>query len=159
MYDLDSQSSSNMTFKTFLFKMLGSIGLSAMLLILLLVMYEEEGFFSLLIVYILYYLAYGIYYIHLIWRKKGVKGEDVLLLPFLNKIGIYKDITDEYNLKRKLLQTVLPILIISILSPILFAVFDYGLSVLAYFLPFIAWVVFFIYAYSSEWLNKSKSNN
>lgn len=159
-YDLASKSSSSMSFKTFLIRLLSSIALTAMLCILLLVMSEEIEVFYLLGIYIFYYLAYDIYYIYLIWRKREVKGEDVLLLPLLNRLGIYKSISDKGMQKRKLLKSMLPILIVSVISPILFYIFDENrlntLAAFSFFLPFIAWGVFLIYAYTSKWLNNDR---
>lgn len=162
---ITAESTSNGSYKGLFIKLLGSVGL-CLLFCALVVMILETRFGGdndcvwLVIIYILYYLAIDVYYLNLIWRRRKVQGEDVLLLPFLNKLNIYKVSPDRYTQRKKLIQSILPILVISVLSPIVALIFDgyrsYGLAAFTLFLPFIAWIIFFIYAYSSTWLSSDK---
>ena len=133
-----------------------------MIRVILILAIAETHYGEFIFFYIPYYLIFSVYYFYLIWRNKKVKGEDILLLPLLNKLGIYKEFIDEYSQRKKLLQSTLPILITSILAPLIALFFEanrsYDSAPYGLVLPIIAWTIFFIYTYCSEWLNSSNNS-
>lgn len=100
-----------------------------------------------------------IYYEYLIWRKKSVNVTDVLLLPLLQRVGLYKNIDDTYVLKKKLL-----VFASVLVGTIFIAYCTFGLSIDDYdgenegiiigllIIDLLAWVVFFFYEYGIQWL-------
>lgn len=100
-----------------------------------------------------------IYYEYLIWRKKSVNVTDVLLLPLLQRVGLYKNIDDTYVLKKKLL-----VFASVLVGTIFIAYCTFGLSLDDYdaenegiiigllIIDLLAWVVFFFYEYGIQWL-------
>lgn len=116
--------------------------------------------------YIPFYLIIGIYYICLVWKKGPRQTEDYLMLPLLQKIGLYKDITTPYILKRKLL-----LFFALIIGTILWSIFSISLidsdfdcdnpEIVPVMLVIsgLIWVMFFFYEYGSQWLRKDTTKN
>lgn len=123
----------------------------------------EELYYELnCLFYCPFYVIIGVYYLYLIWRKKEVQSEDIVLHPLLKKIGIYSDISDHYLLRKTLLFTIVPLLLVTILISLLVISIDsispedYGEVSIGSFilsLPVIAWIVFFVYVYGKKWLD------
>ena len=114
--------------------------------------------------YIPIFVLLFLYYQYLIWRRKKVKVEDILMLPILQRIGLYKNINDSYVLKRKLL------VFAAILVGTIFIAFctfylneqnyeyEYdGIITTLLIFDILAWVIFFFYEYGTQWLNNNKS--
>lgn len=142
--------------KTTLLKLAGSIVITMILFfVATLASFPKNEAFVLF--YIPYFVSLEIYYMYIIWKRNNIKGEDILLLPFLKKLGIYNKISDEYVLKKKLLQSILPILLISIVSPIVNTIILEFSAIWVLSFPIIAWIVFFIYTYSLDWLDSSNN--
>lgn len=111
-----------------------------------------------------FYLIIEVYYLYLLWRKRDVLSEDVVLYPLLKKIGIYSDISDHYLLRKALLATTVPLLLSTIIISLLVVSIDsispkddgevsIGSFILS--LPVIAWIVFFAYVYGKKWLDNT----
>jgi len=120
--------------------------------------------------YILFYLVLVLYYLYLIWWKKEFNGENLFLLPLWNKIGLYKDETDLYKLRKKLLGNIAPLLGGTIFLSIIVSALgrlgerdEYGhyseceITFGTYILviPIIAWIIFFFKEYGKIWINNS----
>lgn len=125
----------------------------------------EELYYELnCLFYYPFYLTIGVYYLYLIWRKKEVQSEDIVLYPLLKKIGVYSDISDHYLLRKALLSNVVPLLLATILISLLVVSIDsispedYGEVSIGSFilsLPVVAWIVFFVYVYGKKWLDNT----
>lgn len=125
----------------------------------------EELYYELnCLFYYPFYLIIGVYYLYLIWRKKELQSEDILLYPLLKKIGVYSDISDLYLLRKALLFTTVPLLLATIIISLLVVSIDsispedYGDVSIGSFilsLPVMAWIVFFVVAYGKKWLNNA----
>lgn len=125
----------------------------------------EELYYELnCLFYYPFYLIIGVYYLYLIWRKKEVQSEDIVLYPLLKKIGIYSNISDHYLLRKALLMTVVPLLLVTILICLLVVSIDsispkdsgevsIGSFILS--LPVVTWIVFFVYIYGKKWLDNT----
>lgn len=125
----------------------------------------EELYYELnCLFYYPFYLIIGVYYLYLIWRKKEVQSEDIVLYPVLKKIGIYSNISDHYLLRKALLMTVVPLLLVTILICLLVVSIDsispkdsgevsIGSFILS--LPVVTWIVFFVYIYGKKWLDNT----
>ena len=125
----------------------------------------EELYYELnCLFYYPFYLIIGVYYLYLIWRKKEVQSEDIVLYPLLKKIGIYSNISDHYLLRKALLMTVVPLLLVTISISLLVVSIDsispkdsgevsIGSFILS--LPVVAWIVFFVYVYGKKWLDNT----
>ena len=120
--------------------------------------------------YILFYLVLVLYYLYLIWWKKEFNGENLFLLPLWNKIGLYKDETNLYKLRKKLLWIIAPLLVGTIFISIIvsalgrlgerdeYGYYDvYQITFGTYILviPIIAWIIFFFKEYGKIWINNS----
>lgn len=118
------------------------------------------------LIYFTYYVILGFHYLYLTWRKKGVQGEDVFLYPLLKKIRLLKNETNKYIVRKILLKTVIPLLVVTLLTPLLVLLmgepnYDEGetkqaVGELFLCIPLILWIVFFIYAYGRKWINDVK---
>jgi len=124
----------------------------------------DYGYYINCYFYYPFYFIVTTYYTYLIWRKQEVYSEDIVLYPLLKKIGIYSDISDSYTLRKKLLLSVIPLSLVTILTSLLvvsissLAPEDYGEVSIGSFilsLPVIAWIVFFVYVYGRKWLNNA----
>lgn len=125
----------------------------------------EELYYELnCLFYYPFYFIIGVYYLYLIWRKKEVQSEDILLYPLLKKIGVYSDIPDLYLLRKALLSTVVPLLLATIILSLLVVSInsispeDYGEVSIGSFilsLPVMAWIIFFVYVYGKKWLDNT----
>lgn len=123
----------------------------------------DYGYYINCYFYYPFYFIVTTYYTYLIWRKQEVYSEDIVLYPLLKKIGIYSDISDSYALRKKLLLSVIPLSLVTILTSLLvvsissLAPEDNEVSIgsLLLGLPVIAWEVFFVYVYGRKWLNNA----
>ena len=125
----------------------------------------EELYYELnCLFYYPFYLTIGVYYIYLIWRKKEVQSEDIILYPLLKKIGIYSNVSDHYLLRKALLMNVVPLLLVTILISLLVVSIgsispkDTGEVSIGSFilsLPVTAWIIFFVYIYGKKWLDNT----
>ena len=121
------------------------------------------------IFYLPYYVIIGVYYLFLIWRRKKASSEDLFLYTLLKKIGIFTNMKDTFLLRKALLRSVIPLLIITLLIPIFVLSMgdncddEYHIyHVLGEFLlciPIIAWIIFFTYNYGKKWLESQNNNN
>ena len=113
--------------------------------------------------YLPYYLLLFIYYEYVLWRKHRPFGA-ILMLPLLNRIGLYQSCYNQKVFKRNLLISIMPAILLSILLPLItsliFAVND-GRNELIYHillaLPILAWTVGLVYSYSLDWLHSSEN--
>ena len=116
--------------------------------------------------YIPFYLIIGTYYIYLVWKKGPRRTEDYLMLPLLQKIGLYKDIKTPYILKRKLLlffaliigTALWSILVIYLDNSYLYKK-DHETVPIMLVISGLIWVIFFFYEYGSQWLRKDTTKN
>ena len=58
-----------------------------------------------------------VYYTFLLWSKKTITGERILLLPLLQRIQLFQDYTNNMAKKKELVKTVLPVLVASTICP------------------------------------------
>lgn len=123
------------------------------------------------IFYVPFYLLVMTWYLYLLWRKAPASTEDYLLLPLLQKIGLFKSYTNDYELRKNLLKTFVPVYVgtitISIIVVILNDILcpggyhsqypdDISIGSFILFIPIIAWIMFFVYSYGSQWVDKVK---
>ena len=157
--------------KTDIKKKLGKVGKKLLLSLVIIggsfaiCVQMEELYYELnCLFYYPFYLIIGVYYLYLIWRKKEVQSEDILLYPLLKKIGVYSDISNLYLLRKALLSTTVPLLLTTIIISLLVVSIDsispedngevsIGSFILS--LPVIAWIVFFVYVYGKKWLDNT----
>lgn len=114
-----------------------------------------------------------VWYLYLLWRKPIASDEDYLLLPLLQKIGLFKSNTNDYELRKSLMKSFVPVyagtiaisVIVVILNDILcpggyYSEYSDDISVgsVILFIPIVAWITFFIYSYGSQWVNNVKDN-
>lgn len=132
--------------------------------------YEYNAIF-----YVPFYLIVMSWYLYLLWRKTLVRDEDYLFLPILRRIGLYKFHTTNYELRKALLKSFVPVyagtivisLIVVILNDLIapyetrgydgywiYHEITLGSWLLA--IPIMGWVVFFAYCYGFQWVNKAK---
>jgi len=151
----------NNSFKTLLLKIIASLTLITPIYIFhdyLCGHYLSIGF------YVLFYVIFGLYYFYIIWWKKNINGEDLLLLPLWKKIGLYRKETDLYKLRKDLIRNVAPLIIgtifLSIIASSLYSnelELTFGSVILI--IPIIAWIIFFIKEYGKEWIKSSNNKD
>ena len=104
------------------------------------------------------------YYTYLLWSKKPVTGEKILLLPLLKKISLFQNYSaDSIPMKKKLIKTVLPFLLTLIVCPFI-SIFcndgdNYIYSALLCAIAPILFIISLVKSYSIKWLysqNQSK---
>lgn len=108
------------------------------------------------------WLIIGGYYLYLIWRKEKAAGADILLLPLLQKIGIYKSYDDTERDKKNLVKTSLPFLLSLATCPLLASVLtecdrDFNGILLIMIAPVVL-IISLVLGAKQDWLNKSKQN-
>lgn len=114
--------------------------------------------------YFPFYFVVTTYYIYLIWRRQEVHSEDIVFYPLLKKIGIYSNISDSYTLRKKLLVSVIPLSLATILTSLLVVSIsslapeedEVSIGSILLGLPVLAWGVFFVYVYGRKWLNNAQ---
>lgn len=115
-----------------------------------------------------FYLILMVWYIYLLWKNAPISAGDYLLLPLLQKIGLFKSYSNDYDLRKALLKTFVPVYagtiiistIVVILNTILSPSYNHEISIgsVILFIPIMAWIIFFVYSYGSQWVNKVKRN-
>lgn len=125
------------------------------------------------IFYVPFYLIVMSWYLYLLWRKAPATSEDCLLLPLLQKIGLFKSYTNDYELRKTVLKTFVPVYIgtfaISAIVVILNDILcpggyhseypdDISIGSFILFIPIVAWITFFVYSYGFQWVNNVKDN-
>lgn len=120
---------------------------------------EENNQTGFLCIYVPWYIILFVYYTKLLWSKKAVTGEKILLLPLLQKISLFKNYSaDNITMKKQLVKTVLPCILTS-LCPI----FAYSIDecifedehivlFLCSFTFILLLVINLVKAYSAKWL-------
>lgn len=134
------------------------------ILILSMIWADDYDFEPWLFFYLPYYLFILFYYEWLIWRKKPLTGTDVLLMPVLNKLGLYNRIDNTIAIKKLLLKTIAPAVLASIVLPLItsliFATNGHherpGMHILLA-LPILIWIIALVFNYSSNWLSSSEN--
>lgn len=126
------------------------------------------------IFYVPFYLIVMSWYLYLLWRKAPATSEDYLLLPLLQKIGLFKSYTNNYELRNAVLKTFVPVYIgtfaISAIVVILNDILcpggyhseypdDISIGSFILFIPIMAWIIFLTYSYGSQWVSKVKEND
>lgn len=94
-----------------------------------------------------------------------VIATDILLLPLLQRIGLYNHIEDNYILKKKLLVFA-AILVGSIFiayCTFILNINDYennneGIITGLFIIDLLCWGIFFFYEYGTQWLKNNDSN-
>lgn len=108
------------------------------------------------------WLIIGGYYLYLIWRKEKATGADILLLPLLQKIGIYKSYDDTERDKKNLAKTSLPFLLSLAACPLLVSILtacdDHFNGIILIMIVPIMLIISLVLAAKQDWLNKSKQN-
>lgn len=107
------------------------------------------------------------YYTYILWSKKNVTGERLLLLPVLQRLHLFKDYSSNIDKKKELLKTTLPVIFTSIICPFIATLIsdsqhDDENFMLSFFLLIIApilIIVNLVKAYSQKWLNSQEQNN
>lgn len=121
-----------------------------------------------LVFYLPCWLIIGLYYLRLIWRKNKVSGADMLSLPLLQKIGIFKSYDDSEQDRKVLAKTMVPFLLSFIICPMLVSIIakdyyfdDYEnskyLSLILLIVPVVL-IISLVLGAKQDWLNKSKQN-
>lgn len=113
--------------------------------------------------YFPFYFIVATYYTYLIWRKKEVFSEDIVFYPLLKRMGIYSDISDSYTLRKKLLVSIIPLSLVTLLTSLLVVAIsslapendEVSVGSLLLGLPVIAWIVFFVFVYGKKWIDAS----
>lgn len=154
----DKSNAINVLLKIFISLLLPTI------LILSMIWADHYDFEPWLFFYLPYYLFILFYYEWLIWRKKPLTGMDVLLIPVLNKLGLYKRIDNTIEIKKLLLKTIAPAVLASIVLPLITSLI-YATSrhykrpemhiLLA--IPILIWIIALVFNYSSNWLSSSEN--
>lgn len=123
-----------------------------------------QGYYVNAFFYRPFYIIVMCYYLGVIWSKEKVTGERILMLPLLNKIGIYNDLKSAYDIRRKLVYNFAPILVLTItISSIVIVSYAYindeyeiTIGSVALSIPVFLWQLFFLFAYSANWVKKKK---
>ena len=123
-------------------------------LVLCLLWINNERLAGWSIFYIPYFLVILIYVEKLLWQKRKINGMDLLLIPWFQKISLFKN---EIN-RRIIIYTIVPSLLISILFPLLSSFLmtqkAYGLCHFFLIFPILCWIATFAINYSYEWIKK-----
>lgn len=106
------------------------------------------------------YIIFFVYYACLIWSKKDVTGEKMLLLPLLQKIHLFKEYSNSsIAMKKELIKIVLPFLITSIICPFIATLIywscnerDLDIYVLLLVIAPILFIINLTKAYAQKWL-------
>lgn len=121
--------------------------------------YEEmEEFIDifLFIFYILWNLLFSFYYLRLIWGEQEISGENILMLPILQKIGLFVNYSSSENMKRKLLYTSFPVIFSSVVCISLCSFEDlYKYYNLLLFIPILITIFCLGSYWIREWLKSS----
>lgn len=96
-------------------------------------------------------------------EKKKVFSEDIVFYPLLKRIGIYSDISDSYTLRKRLLVSIIPLSLVTLLTSLLVVAInslapendEVSVGSLLLGLPVIAWIVFFVFVYGKKWIDAS----
>lgn len=115
------------------------------------------------IFYIPCFSIIGIYYLLLIWRKGKVAGTQILLLPLLQKVNLFKTYVNTPKDKQALVKTVLPFLLSMGICPMLTSIL-YGnyylnneqniLLMIILLLPPSILVISFAKSFAQCWINQ-----
>lgn len=121
-----------------------------------------DGLLFLAIFYFPWFFTLFVYYTYLVWSKKAVTGEKVLLLPLLQKISLFQNYSAEsISKKKELIKTVLPFLLTSIVCPFISLLLsllycdhkdDYTIPALLCATAPILLLINLVKAYSIKWL-------
>ena len=117
-----------------------------------------DGMLFLAVFYFPWFFTLLVYYTYLLWSKKTVTGEKVLLLPLLQKISLFQHYSAEsISKKKELIKTVLPILLTSIVCPYISLLYcdnkhDYTIPGLLCATAPILLLINLVKAYSIKWL-------
>ncbi len=121
-----------------------------------------DGMLFLAIFYFPWFFTLFVYYTYLVWSKKAVTGEKVLLLPLLQKISLFQNYSAEsISKKKELIKTVLPFLLTSIVCPFISLLLsflycdhkdDYTIPALLCATAPILLLINLVKAYSIKWL-------
>ena len=109
-----------------------------------------------------FFIAF-VYYTYLLWSKKPVTGEKILLLPVLQKISLFQNYSaDSIPMKKELIKTVLPFLLTSIICPFI-SIFsndgdNYTFSALLCAIAPILFIINLVKSYSNKWLYSQKQS-
>ena len=124
-----------------------------------------DGMFLLAFFYFPWFAIAFVYYTYLLWNKKPVTGEKILLLPLLQKISLFQNYSaDSIPMKKDLIKTVLPFLLTSIICPLV-PIFcndnqrdDYTFSALLCAIAPILLIINLVKSYSNKWLYSQKQS-
>lgn len=117
-----------------------------------------DGMLFLAVFYFPWFFTLFVYYTYLLWSKKPVTGEKVLLLPLLQKISLFQNYSSEsISKKKELIKTVLPFLLTSIVCPFISLLYcddkdDYTIPALLCATAPILLLINLVKAYSIKWL-------
>ena len=117
-----------------------------------------DGMLFLAVFYFPWFFTLFVYYTYLLWSKKTVTGEKVLLLPLLQKISLFQHYSAEsISKKKELIKTVLPFLLTSIVCPFTSLLYcdnkhDYTIPGLLCATAPILLLINLVKAYSIKWL-------
>lgn len=117
-----------------------------------------DGMLFLAVFYFPWFFTLFVYYTYLLWSKKPVTGEKVLLLPLLQKISLFQNYSSEsISKKKELIKTVLPFLLTSIVCPFISLLYcddkdDYTIPALLCTTAPILLLINLVKAYSIKWL-------
>jgi hypothetical protein len=121
--------------------------------------------------YVPFYLVVGLYYFCVVWKRSPTTGEDLLMYPLFRKIKLLNDEGGQYNLRKRLVKEVLPLLLgtffLNIFSLFLcngksFKKYDIPEDPFAIFLlliPIFCWIAYAAFCYSKRWMNNSEDQN
>lgn len=117
-----------------------------------------DGMLFLAVFYFPWFFTLFVYYTYLLWSKKTVTGEKVLLLPLLQKISLFQHYSAEsISKKKELIKTVLPFLLTSIVCPFISLLYcdnkhDYTIPGLLCATAPILLLINLVKAYTIKWL-------
>lgn len=113
---------------------------------------------------IIYFPILGIltlYYVYLIWKKRGISFEDILLLPLLKKLGLFCKTTEAISVRKKLFYNVGGLLVSMVVVFLIILVLpspneeEISIGNILLLLPIIGWIIFFVKEFGVKWINKS----
>ncbi len=113
---------------------------------------------------IIYFPILGIltlYYVYLIWKKRDISFEDILLLPLLKKLGLFYKTTEAISVRKKLFYNVGGLLVSMVVVFLIILVLpspneeEISIGNILLLLPIIGWIIFFVKEFGVKWINKS----
>ena len=118
-----------------------------------------------IIFYIPCFVVLVAFYLYLLWRRQQISGSDILLLPLLQRVKLFKSYSNTTDEKKALTQTTLPFILSMIICPMLTSILyfnvrynepeELGWLIIFLFIPPILLLAGLATGFSKYWINKS----